>query len=280
MLGDAIAAETYKFMRNRSTLFWGFCAVPLGLLLYNLGLDTYLKVHGSGLNPLSALAMLLRVDLGRQVLRALDLSSSSFIKIFFAVGAAGLFGNEYRWETWRLLTPRNSRANLLIAKAIVYLLACAASLVALALVAVACGFYNAVLNGGSLIIEPGFAITALSIFLINWTELAVLGLFVALVAVASRVTTGALMAGVIFAFAQGIAISIIPMWDAPLRDFGFLPALCAELLRSWVSGAQIAPGVTADPAKVLPAALFLGAWIVLLGAAALVRFQRQDLPRE
>jgi ABC-2 type transport system permease protein len=268
-------------LRNRSNIFWGFCVVPLGLLLYNLALDTYLKSHSSGLNPLSVLAMMmLRVDLGRQVLRALGLSSSAFVKIFFAVGAAGLFGNEYRWETWRLLTPRNSRANLLSAKAIVYLLACAVSLVALALVALICGFYNWALNGGSLAVEPGFASTALSMFLIDWADLAVLGLFVGLVAVACRVTTGALMAGVVFAFAQAIAISIIPMWDAPLRDFALLPALCADLLRAWVSGAQIAPGITADPAKVFPAALFLAVWIMLLGGAALVRFQRQDLPRE
>jgi hypothetical protein len=42
----------------------------------------------------------------------------------------------------------------------------------------------------------------------------------------------------------------------------------------------MAPGIMADPARVVPAAAFLAAWIALLGAAALVRFQRQDLPRE
>jgi hypothetical protein len=54
----------------------------------------------------------------------------------------------------------------------------------------------------------------------------------------------------------------------------------AYLLRAFASGAQIAPGVAADPSKALPAAVFLLAWIGLLGGAALVHFQRQDLPRE
>ncbi len=99
MLADAVAAELYKFLRQRSTLFWGFCAVPLGLLAWSVGLDTYLKLHAGGaMTPISVLARIaMRVDLGQQIIGALERGDSAFFKIFFAVGAAGIFGNEYRW---------------------------------------------------------------------------------------------------------------------------------------------------------------------------------------
>jgi ABC-2 type transport system permease protein len=282
MLADAIAAELYKFLRQRSTLFWGFCAVPLGVLAWNIGLDTYLKLHdGGGVNSLSVFArMALSVDLGRQVIAGLERGDGAFFKIFFAVGAAGIFGNEYRWETWRLLTPRNSRFNLLVAKFITYGLGCAASLTGLALAAVLSAFYAAALNGAPLGLAPGFLPAALGMFAISWTGLMVLGLFVALVAVASRATTGALLAGIVFCFAQAVILSMLSPFDAPLRDFILVPELPAEALRALLGGQPIAPGVFPDPGKLLPAVLVLLGWMAFLAAAALIRFQRQDLPRE
>src|SRR5581483_12138693 len=119
MLADAFAAELYKLLRNRSTWFWGFCAAPLGVLLFNLALDTYIKEH---------MHVLPGLDMGRQIVTALGLAGSSFVQIFFAAGAAAIFAGEYRWESWRLLTPRNSRVNLMAAKFLVYMLFCVFSL--------------------------------------------------------------------------------------------------------------------------------------------------------
>jgi ABC-2 type transport system permease protein len=282
MLADAIAAEAYKFLRQRSTLFWGFCAVPLGLLFYDGALETFVRAYSSG--PITPGLMLMMAAINvkpdQQVIHALNLSSWSFIKIFFAMGAAGIFGNDYRWETWRLLTARNSRFNLMGAKFVVYALACSVSLAALAAVAALSAVYNAALNGmpltfgtGSLRIIPG-------LFAASWAELMVLGGVVAVVAVAARTKTGALIAAIVFSFAQGIAMSGLPLWDASLHYFGLLPELCAEMWRDWLTGRPIAPGMTVDPDKLLPAAAFLAAWIALLMAAALGLFQRQDLPRE
>jgi ABC-2 type transport system permease protein len=282
MLADALAAELYKFLRQRSTLLWGFCAVPLGLLAWNIGLDTYLKLHASGpMTPMSMLAHIaMRVDLGQQFVSTLERGDQAFFKIFFAVGAAGLFGNEYRWETWRLLCPRNSRFNLLSAKFIVYALACAASLAAMVMAAVIGAFYNAVLNSAPLDLRLDFITTALGMFAISWTGLLVLGAFVALVAVATRNTTGALLAGVVFAFAQGLFSSILSPWEAPLRYFALVPELPAQVLRGLLIGQPIAPGVFPGPERLLPAVAVLAGWIALLAGAALLRFQRQDLPRE
>jgi ABC-2 type transport system permease protein len=39
--------------------------------------------------------------------------------LFLMIGAAAILAGDYRWETWRLLTPRNTRQNLLLAKLVV-----------------------------------------------------------------------------------------------------------------------------------------------------------------
>ena len=271
MLADAFAAEFYKFLRNHSTLFWGFCAAPLGVLLFNLALDTYLK---------SRVHLPLTIDTGRQIVTALGLAGSSFLQIFFAAGAAAIFAGEYHWETWRLLTPRNSRSNLLAAKFLVYALACVGSLTALALAAILQSVYGAAL--GSTLILPGanFLSQAAWVFFISLLELLVLGTVAALVAVASRAMIGALLTAMFFSFAQSIAMAVIHPWDAPLKDFLYLPSMCAYLIRAWATGQEVAPGVLADPAKILPALAILAAWIVMVGGAALARFQYQDLSRE
>jgi len=272
MLSDAIAAELYKTGRNRSLLFWGFVFVPAGLLLFDLALDLYLRLHmrlGDSL------------DLRQEIIRALSLGGSSAIQIFFAAGAAAIFAGEYRWETWRLQTTRNTRANLLAAKVLIYAAGCAASLCALACIAVLNGLFSALLNGASLVWpQAGSLLQALGVFAASWAELLVLGAFVALIAVASRAMIGALMAGIFFSFVQSVAMVVLHPWEAPLKDFVLLPSLCAYLLRAWASGQELAPGVFADPAKLLPAALILMAWIAVLTGAAAIVFQRPDLPRE
>ena len=279
MLTDAIAAEGYKFRRNHSVLFWGFAFVPLAVLVFNLTLETYLGLHNSGVVAVGGRAG--EIPLGEQVLHGIGLAGSSFAQIFFVAGAAAIFAGEYRWETWRLLTPRNSRINLLAAKFAVYAMACAASLAGLGLGALLQTVYGAVLNGMTMAMPPAaFGGQLLGLFLATWAELLVVGVFTAAIAVAGRAMTGALLAGIFFSFAQGIAIAIVHPWEAPLRYFAMLPAMCAYLLRAWASGQQIAPGVFADPALLLPASGFLLLWIAAGAAVAAALFQAQDLPRE
>jgi ABC-2 type transport system permease protein len=282
MLADALAAEIARFLRHRSTLFWGFCVVPLGMLAWNIGLDTYVYLHGGAqVSAVSALArMVMGIDTGQQIINVLQRADTAFFKIFFAVGAAGLFGNEYRWETWRLLCPRNSRINLVLAKFAVYALACAVSLAGLALAALAGAIWNAVLNGLPLRFAPGFLLPMLGTFAISWTMLMVQGAFVAMVAVATRATTGALLAGVVFAFAQGVFSSILSPWDCPLRYFVLVPELPAEALRGLITSQDVAPGMALSADRLPLAIAILAGWILLLSGAALLRFQRQDLPRE
>jgi ABC-2 type transport system permease protein len=281
MLPDAIAAESYKFLRDRSALFWGFFAVPLGMVLFNLVLETYQVLHSSSAAMRISPGFAGKLEMGPQILQGLGLAGSSFFQIFYVAGAAALFAGEYRWETWRLLVPRNSRANLVGAKFAVYAMACAASLLALGVGAALGTLYSSLLNGIAPSL-PGLAFPAqvAGVFLASLAELLVLGAFTALVAIASRAMIGALLVGIFFSFAQGIAMVLVHPWEAPLRFFAYLPSMSATLLRAWASGQEIAPGVFADPARLLPAALFLLAWMVTLMGATIALFQAQDLPRE
>ena len=271
MLADAVAAEFYKFLRQKGGLFWGFCAVPLAVLLFNLGLDSWVASR----SPLPV-----GLDLGNQVLRGVELGGNAIFQIFFIAGAVSLFAGEYRWETWRLLTPRNSRANLMLAKFTVYAVLAAFSLIALGLGGALHTLYAALLGAQMTLPGPAFPLLAAGILVTSWLELLVLGLVVALIAAASRAMIGPLIAAISFAFAQSMAMLILGPSEAPLRWFAAFPGMSAWYLRAWITGGEIAPGVFADPLRALPAPLFLLGWIGLLGAATLLRFQRQDLTRE
>ena len=283
MLADAIAAEIYKLSRHWTALFWGFCAVPLANLLFNLALSTWLALHTSGVGLSLSISAGLggKPALGPVILHAFTLSGSFFFQIFYLAGAAVLFAGEYRWETWRLLVPRNSRFNLLAAKFAVYGLATAASILALGAAAAIAALYDGLLAG---VMPAGlasnFPLQAVILFLICWAQLLLMGGFVALLAVATRALTGPLLAAIFFSVVQNIGMTLVHPWEAPLRFFAYLPAMSVYVLQAWIQGQEIAPGVHADPAKLLPAALFVLAWITALAAAAAGLFQRQDLPRE
>lgn len=271
MLADAVAAETYKFLRQRGGLFWGFCAVPLGMLVFHLGMSTWLRGRVRFADS---------VDLGQYLLEGLNGGSSAFFQIFFIAGAVAIFTGEYRFETWRLLTPRNSRINLLLAKFFVYAGASALSLLALGLAYGLNGFYAGMIGGGLSWPAPSFLPVAAGVFLVNWAQLLVLGLFAALVAIASRAAIGPLIATISFSFAQLFSMMVFPPWDNRWHLLAAFPGRAVYHLRFWLTGEEMGPDVHADPALVPLAALFLLGWIVLLGTAALARFQRQDLSRE
>jgi len=271
MLADAVAAETYKVLRQRGGLFWGFCAVPLSVLLFNLMLDTWIGTR----SPLP-----LALDFGQQVVRSLALGGNPIFQIFFIAGAVSIFSGEYRWETWRLLTPRNSRANLMAAKVILYAALTGLSLAALGAAGALHTLYAAAL--GARVALPGvdFPLTALGSSLASWAELLLLGLFVALVAILSRAMIGPLIAAISFAFAQAMALLILGAASAAPHWFAVFPGMSAWYLRAWMTGTEIAPGIFAQTALAALCGLFLLGWIGFLATAALLLFQRQDLTRE
>lgn len=272
MLGDAITAEAFRIRRNGGVLFWGFIAVPLGVLLFNLLLDSWMRLH---------LRLPLTLDMGRQIVGGVGLTQSAFFQVFYAAAAASLFAADYRWETWRLITPRNSRANLIAARFIVFGAAAAASLVLLGAAALIQCLYAAAIGGAALTApqEP-FLVPLLGSFLTGWCELMVLAGIVAVIAIVFRAAMGALMTAMVFSFGQWIAMAVIHPWQATAGWYVALPRLSAYVLRAWVTGQELAPGIAAHGVQALTAALSLAGWMAVLAALAVGLFQRQELARE
>ncbi len=272
MLGDAIAAEAWRLRRNGGVLFWGFVAVPLGVLLFNLMLDSWIALH---------MRLPVTLVLGRQVIGGVALTQSAFFQVFYAAAAASLFAADYRWETWRLITPRNARANLILARFAVFGAAAAASLALMGLAALVQCLYGVLIGSAALAAPQGsFLLPLLGAFTIGWCELMVLAGVVAVIAILFRASLGALMAAMAFSVGQWVAMAIIHPWAAPLSWYAAMPRLSAYILRAFATGQDLAPGIAANGLQVSAAALSLLGWMLLLGGCAVGLFQRQELARE
>src|SRR6478752_971317 len=114
MLADAIAAERFRLSRDRVSLFWGFGFMPLVAMLFSMAGDLFVHFVIRRTIPGET------TDLANRAMGAVAGASGPVTALFLLIGAASIFAGDYRWETWRLVTPRNSRINLLAAKLIVF----------------------------------------------------------------------------------------------------------------------------------------------------------------
>src|SRR4051812_2953959 len=144
MLADAIAAERFRLLRDRSALFWGFCFAPIVGFMLSVGGDLFLR------NVIKKPMPGATIGLIDQMLKALSNGASTFGALFLMIGAAAILAGDYRWETWRLLTPRNTRRNLLLAKLIVVGEAVFWSLILTAVLSALAAVIGSAINGKAL----------------------------------------------------------------------------------------------------------------------------------
>jgi ABC-2 type transport system permease protein len=271
MLADAIAAERFRLLRDRSALFWGFAFAPLVGFFLSVGGSFVLRKMVS--QPMPGVS----VDLAGQVLKALGGAASTFPALFLMIGAVAILASDYRWETWRLLTPRNTRPNLLGAKLIVVGEAILWNLVLTVILTLAAGVLGAAINGQSLVvstIDPG---DIAGVFVVTWLEAMTLAALAACVAVVSRSTMAAVVVCLGARFVQSVLASVLGAFTPePTWKTLAIPAYCADLLRAFVS----APSHAVQGGYAGAALLVLLAWATGLTAAAIYLFSRQDLTRE
>ncbi len=275
MLADAIAAERFRLLRDRSTLFWGFCFAPLVGFLLNVGGDLFLRFVIK--KPMPGLA----VGLVDQVIKALSDGASTFGALFLMIGAAAVLAGDYRWETWRLLTPRNTRQNLLLGKLFVVGEAVFWSLLLSAALSALAALVGSAINGKtvalSLLDRNPFDIVG--VLAITWLEAMVLAALAACVGVLSRSTMGVVIACLGVRFVQTILAGAMRAMEQgpPSWKLLSLPVFDADLLRA----ALLAPDQLGDAGGSAGVALVaLLAWAAALTAAAVVLFRRQDLTKE
>lgn len=266
MLAQAISGEAYRALRNPRALFWAYALVPLFILIFGLGIELAVKFDSKMVPP--------TIEPLRLAIRSLGAGGNPIAQLFYAIGGAALVANEYRWESWRLIGPRNRRLNLIIAKFMVYLAFAALSLAAI----VGVEFFSALVAGlakGAPVAwtvdgGPGWAALAMA-WAASLAELAALGALAMAGAVATRSLLGGAMPAFLFALGQSLLLAFAQP-PAGINRAILLPVHAGDMARGWAQG-----GSGGDA---LAGAAMLACWAFALLSTAIILFSRQDLSRE
>jgi ABC-2 type transport system permease protein len=282
VLTDALSSETYKLFRNRWTAFWSYGFAPALTFVATLGF--YLFMMAKVPAELRAQPQDLS---GQLMLGAFGTKSPPYFvaMLFSMLGAAVVFAGDYRWETWRLIAPRNGRNSLIGSKIILVTLCIVGVMLALLLVNVLLTLFSALVNHSPITWTMAEAkpywLILVSMFGVSCLQLIQASSLVALAAVATRSLIGALLAPVFIGIVQ-LAIQGVAQQqpDIPLYQLMLLPGLSADILRQHIGGVTLfqTQTVGGDQAREALAGLLL--WIIVGFGGAWGLFLKQDLSKE
>jgi len=290
MLADAIRAEGYRLSKNRTALFWSVVFVPVVAVaigaLTNLVLKgSQTKLLGDTKAPPELREMLVSSPLdlaGAMVSAAADLANP-LILAFILIGAATLYAGDYRWESWRLISARNSRPNLLLGKlAVVAIMSLAAML--LMLVA---GLIENLIKAAVFERQLTFSMTGamlgqfLGQFALSWLRIVQFTMVGMLAAVVTRSLLAALFVPLVVGVAQFFSPNMLmPMgvmpdaWVAVLINPGAAVDTVSALITGGAEAAALPDGLP------LKAWISLALWVFVPLAGSIAWFKRQDLSKE
>jgi len=294
MWADATRAEAFRLIHSRTTWFWSVVFLPILTLVFGVLAAWVMKSNMERLAadtdaPPALKAMLVSgpMNLGESLLQSAGNLAGPGLLLFTLIGAATVYAGDYRWETWRLLRPRNGPRNgripLVIGKVLVVT---GLSLIAMIVLTAATMTSEAIrgvifnrtlgfsLDGS----ETGALFALWGLAALRVSQFLMLGLLAA-------VATRSLMAALFVPLAVGVAQFLAPnllgaMGQAPDSWYVLLssPGAALAALQGLLDPTAVA---LADPGLLpLKAWLSLLGWTVLPLAGALVLFQRQDLSKE
>ena len=286
MLADALRAEAYRFSLNRFQVFVSVVLTPLLFAVGGVFFHLISKSKGdeaAGNIGLTLPPSVEPINLAEAFSFAASGSANGVILICMLIGAATIYAGDYRWESWRLISARNDRVSLILAKVgLVKMLAIAVSLLFLAasfvfLIAEAVVYQR----GMSFAMDGGEAGRAALIGLLSYVRIVQFTMIALLAAVMTRSLLAALFVPWALGFVQGITGTAMPLlgWEPQM----WLPQLLLPGLAYDTLKAAVAPGPLAAPltdATVWRSLTGLTLWTVLPLVAALAWFRRQDLSKE
>lgn len=290
MLADAIRSETWRLSKNRGTVFWSVSFLPVITLLmsvlYNLilkGSSAKLTVNGRAPAELTQMLMGGPVRVIEKVIGGVGDFANPAVLLFLLIGAATLYSGDYRWETWRLISARNSRSNLLLAKVATMGLLAFLALVLLLAGEIAESFLKAAILGLPLswAAEGNAAGRFAGLFGLSWLAVMQFTMIGLMVAVATRSLLAALFVPIVVGVGQAFSPQTLALFKVAPDDWIAVlanPGTAFGYLQAAVAGGMAAEGLP-DQALV-KAVVSIALWLFgpLLGALAL--FQRQDLSKE
>jgi ABC-2 type transport system permease protein len=290
MLVDAIRAEGFRLSKNRTALFWSLMFVPAISLL--IGAVTNFVLKGSETKILGDEKMPaeLKAALGRGTLDMADALVSAagnlanpLVLLFVLIGAATIYAGDYRWETWRLISARNSRANLLLGKLAVVAGLALAAMAFMLLGAVIENLIKAAVFERTLTFAPTGETAGqfLGFFGLSWLRIVQFAMMGMLAAVVTRSLLAALFVPLVVGVAQFFTPQMLmPMGVLPDAWLSVLvnPAAATDTIQALIAGGERAAAL---PDGLLPKAwISVGLWTLVPLAGALAWFRRQDLSKE
>ena len=285
MLADAIRSETYRLSKNRTALFWSVLFIPImGILLATLGFvvakANEAKLAGKLPPELMKGGPL---DLGLTLVKSAGDFANPAILMFVLIGAATIYAGDYRWETWRLISARNTRPNLLTGKVVVVALVIVLATFAALISDVIASLIQAAVFGRPVTFSmTGAAAADFGLLtLTSWARILQFTMLGLLGAVVTRSLLAALFAPLVIGIAQFFLPQLLlPMgvtpdgWLMPLLS----PGLATDLLKAVIQGGMAATDLP-DHA-LAKGVISLALWIGVPFAAAVAWFNRQDLSKE
>ena len=291
MLVDAIRAEGFRLSKNRTTLFWSVLFVPLITVAIGAVTQFVIKANAAALMADKDAPPGLRemtvtggeLDLAQSMVQAAGDLANPLVLAFVLIGAATLYAGDYRWETWRLISARNSRPNLLLGK-----LATVAGLALLAMLfmlvaAVIESLIRASIFDRSIVFgATGEAFGQFAgHFAMSWLRIVQFTMMGMLAAVVTRSLLAALFVPLVLGVAQFFSPNMLmPMGVLPDAWLAMLinPGAAVDAINAAIAGGERAAALPAG--IILKSWISVGLWTLLPLAGALAWFRRQDLSKE
>lgn len=285
MLADAIRSETYRLSKNRTALFWSVLFIPIISVVLSVIAIIVAKAREAELAGKLPPELLQRdpLNLAESLVKSAADFANPIVLLFILIGAATIYAGDYRWETWRLISARNTRVNLLTGKAVV--------VIGLTILATVAGLLASVVTNivQALVLSRSFSFTMdgvgftdfVQLTLLAWARIIQFTMLALLAATVTRSLLAALFVPLVISVAQFFLPQMLMQmgvspegWLAPLLS----PGLSADLLKAVIQGGMEAAGL--PPQAALKAIVGLTVWIVGPFVAAVAYFNRQDLSKE
>ena len=286
LLSDAISSEGYRFSKNRMTVFWSTLFLPVILLIGGSIGQFFLKQKMASITGDVRLPPELltsgAMDLGHSLVKLAGDLANPLVLLFVLIGTATIYAGDYRWETWRLISARNTRANLILGKVGVAKLLTLFALIVFFAFDFAGDIIKGMIHEQSFVFNFGgkeagqMALLALCSYL----RVVQVGLLALLAAVVSRSLLAALFVPLVVSVAQFFLMQSMPLFGWTGAEWyaqALIPGLAYDTLKSAIMGGALS-GVSS--ATVWAAAISLILWCVVPVIASVAWFQRQDLSKE
>jgi ABC-2 type transport system permease protein len=285
MLADAVRSESWRLLKNRTVLSWSLIFVPvvwLAVLIGGAFIDARVDRMADQL-PQQLASARAALDLASVLISAAGQLANPALLAFLLIGAATVFSGDYRWETWRLITARNSRPNLIMGKVGAVKLMTLAGLGLFLLAALVGAIIKGVVLGTDLVFRFGgdearaFGL----LFLLAYVRVVQFLLLSLLAAVLTRSQLAALFVPLAVGAAQGLLVGATPLLGWSTIDWQTLlvfPGAAYEALKSVILGGV--PTAVLQEGVVWRAVVSLGLWCLAPFGLALWWFSRQDLSKE